>query len=159
MKKHIEFLLNGSRVAVDADARIPLLYVLRDQLGLTGTRFGCGTERCGACMVLVEGKPEYSCAREVGSVAGKAIRTIEGLSGNGAPHPLQDAFVEEQAGQCGYCLPGILMSSLALLEKNLSPKRDEIQRALDPHLCRCGVHNRVVRAVQKAATAMRAARE
>jgi nicotinate dehydrogenase subunit A len=150
----VEFVVNGRPVSFDGDGTAPLLSVLRDDLALRGTKFGCGNEQCGACMVLVDGKPEHSCAREVASIAGRAITTIEGLSYDGALHPLQQAFLDEQAGQCSYCLPGILISASALLAKNPKPSRDEIIAALDPHLCRCGIHNRVIRAVQKAAAAM-----
>jgi aerobic-type carbon monoxide dehydrogenase small subunit (CoxS/CutS family) len=154
MSIRVEFTINGKSVRVETDGSKPLLSVLRDDLGLRGTHFGCGTEQCGACMVLIDGKPEYSCAREVSSVAGRRITTVEGLSRNGALHPLQQAFLDEQAGQCGYCLAGILVSAAALLENNKAPSRAEIQAALDPHLCRCGIHNRVIRAVQKAGLAM-----
>jgi nicotinate dehydrogenase subunit A len=124
--------------------------VLRDELGLRGTRFGCGTEQCGACMVLIDGEPAYSCTRAIESVTGKSVTTVEGLSANGALHPLQQAFLDEQAGQCGYCLSGILMSAAALLKRNPQPSRSEIAAALDRHLCRCGMHNRVLRAVARA---------
>lgn len=151
MSSKIEFTVNGRAVSVDCDATTPLLNVLRDNLGLRGSKFGCGTEQCGACMVLIDGKPEYSCAREVATVAGRSVTTIEGLGQNGALHPLQQAFLDEQAGQCGYCLSGILISAAALLKQNTKPSRADIIAALDPHLCRCGIHNRVIRAVQKAA--------
>ena len=146
----IEFTVNGQSVRVDADGDAPLLSVLRDELGLRGTRFGCGTEQCGACMVLIDGEPAYACTCEVGTLGGKSITTVEGLGGNGALSPLQQAFLDEQAGQCGYCLSGILVSATALLNKNPKPSRADIVAALDAHLCRCGIHNRVVRAVQKA---------
>jgi aerobic-type carbon monoxide dehydrogenase small subunit (CoxS/CutS family) len=123
---------------------------LRDHLGLRGTKVGCGTEQCGACMVLIDGKPEYSCSREAATAAGRSIITVEGLSDGSTLHALQQAFLDEQAGQCGYCLSGILISASALLAKNSKPSRADIIAALDPHLCRCGIHNRVVRAVQKA---------
>ena len=148
-----EFKVNGRPVRVEADGSTPLLSVLRDELGLRGTKYGCGTEQCGACMVLIEGEPAYSCTREIETVAGRRITTVEGLGGN-ALSPLQQAFLDEQAGQCGYCLSGILISATALLKKNPKPSRDEVIAALDPHLCRCGIHNRVVRAVQKAGAAM-----
>jgi aerobic-type carbon monoxide dehydrogenase small subunit (CoxS/CutS family) len=147
----IKLTVNGNPVHVETDGSAPLLSVLRDELGLRGAKFGCGTEQCGACMVLIDGKPEYSCAREVASIAGKSVTTIEGLPSNGALHPLQQAFLDEQAGQCGYCIPGILISAAALLKNNTKPSRADIIAALDPHLCRCGIHNRVIRAVQKAA--------
>jgi nicotinate dehydrogenase subunit A len=150
----VSFVVNGRPISVRSDGTAPLLSVLRDELNLRGTKFGCGTEQCGACMVLVDGKPEYSCSREVETVTGKAVTTVEGLSCNGALHPLQQALLDEQAGQCGYCLSGILISAAALLAKNPEPSRADIAAALDPHLCRCGIHNRVIRAVQKAATAI-----
>jgi nicotinate dehydrogenase subunit A len=154
----VEFVVNGRSVAARCDGTTPLLSVLRDELGLRGSKFGCGTEQCGCCMVLIDGKPEHSCAREVASVAGRMITTIEGLSCDGALHPLQQAFLDEQAGQCGYCLSGILISASALLAKNPKPGREEIVAALDPHLCRCGIHNRVIRAIQKAAAILAEAR-
>jgi nicotinate dehydrogenase subunit A len=147
----IDFVVNGRSVSVTCDGSVPLLTVLREQLGLHGTKFGCGTEQCGACMVLIDGKPEYSCSREAQTVAGKAIVTIEGLWKGDELHALQQAFLGEQAGQCGYCLPGILISAMALLDKNKNPSRTDIIAALDPNLCRCGIQNRVVRGVQKAA--------
>jgi aerobic-type carbon monoxide dehydrogenase small subunit (CoxS/CutS family) len=151
MPSRVDFTVNGRRVQVETDGGTPLLSVLRDDLGLRGTKFGCGTEQCGACMVLIDGKPEHSCAREAATVAGRSVTTIEGLGMNGGLHPLQQAFLDEQAGQCGYCLSGILVSAAALLTNNAKPSRDDIIKALDPHLCRCGIHNRVIRAVQKAA--------
>ena len=128
--------------------------MLRDELSLRGSKFGCGTEQCGACMVLIDGKPEYSCSREISTVAGKAVTTVEGLPSNRALHPLQQTLLDEQAGQCGYCLSGILISAAALLAKNPRPSRADIIATLDPHLCRCGIHNRVIRAVQKAGAAI-----
>jgi nicotinate dehydrogenase subunit A len=150
----INLTVNGAPVHIDVEPTRPLLSVLRDDLGLRGSRFGCGTEQCGACMVLIDGEPAYSCAREVETVAGKRITTVEGLVQNGAPHPLQQAFVDEQAGQCGYCLSGILISAAALLASNTKPTRAEVAAALDRHLCRCGVHNRIIRAVQRAGAAL-----
>jgi aerobic-type carbon monoxide dehydrogenase small subunit (CoxS/CutS family) len=152
----MQLIVNGKSVHVKTDGAKPLLSVLRDELGLRGTRFGCGTEQCGACMVLIDGEPAFSCARELASLAGKAVTTVEGLTQNGAPHPLQQAFVEEQAGQCGYCLSGILISAAALLARNPRPSRGEIAAALDRHLCRCGAHNRIMRAVARAGVAMKA---
>jgi aerobic-type carbon monoxide dehydrogenase small subunit (CoxS/CutS family) len=149
-----ELVVNGRSVHVDVDATKPLLSVLRDDLGLRGSRFGCGVEQCGACMVLIDGEPAYSCARAVDTVAGRTITTIEGLARNVNLHPLQQAFIDEQAGQCGYCLSGILISAAALLARNARPSRAEIAAALDRHLCRCGVHNRIMRAVQKAGAIM-----
>jgi aerobic-type carbon monoxide dehydrogenase small subunit (CoxS/CutS family) len=137
---------------------MPLLSVLREQLQLRGTRFGCGTEQCGACMVLVDGEPVFSCAREIATVAGRSVTTIEGLATNGTLHPLQQAFLDEQAGQCGYCVAGILMSAAALLARNPHPDRAEIAAALDRHLCRCGAHNRIMKAIEKAGAMMGAGR-
>jgi nicotinate dehydrogenase subunit A len=150
----IELIVNGTPVRVESDRTTPLLSVLRDKLGLRGSRFGCGTEQCGSCMVLIDGEPAFSCAREIGSLAGKTVTTVEGLAPDGAPHPLQQAFVDEQAGQCGYCLSGILISAAALLARNPHPTRSEIAAALDRHLCRCGAHNRIMRAVARAGAAM-----
>jgi nicotinate dehydrogenase subunit A len=154
--------VNGASVRLVTDPTRPLLSVLREELGLTGSRSGCGLEQCGACMVLIDGEPEYSCAREIATLAGRTVVTIEGLGevagpGDGALHPLQQALLDEQAGQCGYCLSGIMISGAALLAKNTRPSRPEILAALDRHLCRCGVHNRVVRAVQRAGAALEAA--
>ena len=152
----IDFTLNGDTVRLDvADQTRPLLSVLREDLGLRGTRFGCGLEQCGACMVLIDGAPVQACTREIATVAGRAVTTIEGLSHDGL-HPLQQAFLDEQAGQCGYCLSGILISAAALLARNTTPSRADVAAALDPHLCRCGVHNRIIRAVQRAGAVMAA---
>ena len=149
----IQLTVNDRSILVESNGSVPLLSVLREELGLRGSKFGCGTEQCGSCMVLIDGEPAYSCTREVGTLGGKAITTIEGLSRDGALSPLQQAFLDEQAGQCGYCLSGILIAATALLRKNPKPSRADIVEALDPHLCRCGIHNRVVRAVQKASLA------
>jgi nicotinate dehydrogenase subunit A len=151
----IELSVNGRAVSTAADPSTPLLDVLRNHLDLRGTRYGCGLEQCGSCMVLIDGKPDYACSREIGSVAGRSVTTIEGLATDGKPHPLQTAFLEEQAGQCGYCLSGILMSAKALLDRNPSPSRADIVTALDVHLCRCGAHPRILRAVEKAAAIIR----
>ena len=158
MTKTFDFQVNGKSVSVALDnEETPLLNVLRNELGLMGTRFGCGLEQCGCCMVLIDGAPEKSCAKPVWSIAGKRITTIEGLGTPEHPHPLQQAFIDEQAGQCGYCLAGILISAKALLEKNPKPTRAEIALALDGNICRCGSHNRIMRAVEKAAAKMREA--
>jgi nicotinate dehydrogenase subunit A len=151
-----DLIVNGQPVHVDGDGTKPLLAVLRDELGLRGTRFGCGTEQCGACMVLIDGEPSFSCARAIESLAGRTVTTVEGLSSDGALSSLQQAFLDEQAGQCGYCLSGILISATALLAHNARPSRSEIATALDRHLCRCGVHNRIMRAVTRAALASEA---
>ncbi|MYZ48541.1 (2Fe-2S)-binding protein [Propylenella binzhouense] len=151
-----ELTVNGSPVRVETYGSKPLLSVLRNELDLKGSRFGCGLEQCGACMVLIDGEPAYSCSREIGTVAGRSVTTIEGLGREGSLHPLQQAFIEEQAGQCGYCLSGIIISAAALLAANPSPTRQEVAAALDGHLCRCGSHNRIIRAVQKAGRMMAA---
>jgi nicotinate dehydrogenase subunit A len=157
MTKQIAFTVNGTPVSVSpANEDTPLLDVLRNELNLMGTRFGCGLEQCGCCMVLIDGAPEKCCSKPVWSVAGKSITTIEGLGSAAHPHPLQQAFLDEQAGQCGYCLSGIIVSAKALLDKNPSPTRGEIAAALDGNICRCGSHNRILRAVEKAAAQMRA---
>lgn len=148
----IDLTVNGNHVTVTAGETTPLLDMLRNVLDLKGTRYGCGLEQCGSCMVLVDGEPVYSCSREVGTVAGRRISTIEGLGGT---HPLQQAFLEEQAGQCAYCLSGIIMSAKALLDRNPSPARADIVAVLDKHLCRCGAHPRILRAVEKAAATLR----
>ncbi len=147
--------INGNAVSVTAAADTPLLDVLRNHLGLVGTKFGCGVEQCGSCMVLVDGKPEKSCGKTLSGVAGRDIVTIEGLGTPQHSHPLQQAFLDEQAGQCGYCLPGILISAKALLDRNPAPSRGEIARALDDNICRCGSHARILRAVARAAAQMR----
>jgi len=147
--------VNGAAVSVSAEGDTPLLDVLRNHLGLVGTKFGCGQEQCGSCMVLIDGKPKKSCGKALSSVAGKAVLTIEGLGSADRPHPLQQAFLDEQAGQCGYCLPGILISAKALLDHNLSPSRAQIAEALDDNICRCGSHIRILRAVERAAALLR----
>jgi len=151
----VTFSVNGNRVSVRADPDKPLLDILRNHLGLTGAKFGCGLEQCGCCMVLVDGEPVKSCGKPLSAVAGRAIVTIEGLGTPERPHPLQQAFLDEQAGQCGYCLPGILVSAKALLDHNLAPSRREIAAALDDNICRCGSHVRILRAVERAARLMR----
>jgi nicotinate dehydrogenase subunit A len=157
MPTTVAFTVNGRVVNVAvAYEDTPLLAVLRNELRLVGTRFGCGVEQCGCCTVLIDGKPEKSCTRPLSAVAGRNVVTVEGLGRPDRPHPLQQAFLEEQAGQCGYCLSGILISAKALLDRNPSPTRAEIARALDDNLCRCGAHNRIMRAIEKAATRMRA---
>jgi nicotinate dehydrogenase subunit A len=154
----IEFQVNGETRQVDADDSTPLLAVLRESLQLTGSRFGCGQGECGACMVWVNGRPETSCNLPAGSVNGAQILTIEGLGSPDCPHALQQAFIDERAGQCGYCLSGIIMSAAALLRERPEPSRAEIVAALEPHLCRCGAHSRMIRAVERAAQTMRASR-
>jgi nicotinate dehydrogenase subunit A len=151
----ISLIVNGGAVNVTADGDTPLLDILRNHLGLYGTKFGCGQEQCGCCMVLIDGRPEKSCSKALSTVAGKAVTTIEGLGTPDRPHPLQQAFLEEQAGQCGYCLSGILISAKALLDRNSAPSRVEIAKALDDNICRCGSHVRILRAVERAARRLR----
>ena len=147
----VNFTLNGREVMAQADPARLLLDVLRNEFGLTGARYGCGEAQCGSCVVLVDGAPTHSCGREIGSVAGRSVATVEGLGSADRPGPLQAAFLAEQAGQCGYCLPGMLMAATALLARTPRPSRAEIVAALDPHLCRCGAHPRILRAVERAA--------
>src|SRR5689334_7447654 len=150
--------VNGSTISVTvANEETSLLNVLRDELGLVGARFGCGLEQCGCCTVLIDGAPAKSCAKPIWSVAGKVITTVEGLGTPERPHPLQQALLDEQAGQCGYCLSGIIISAKALLDRNPAPTRAEIAKALDDNICRCGSQNRILRAVEKAAAAQRGA--
>jgi nicotinate dehydrogenase subunit A len=151
----VSFTVNGETMLVEAGADTPLLDVLRNHLGLKGAKFGCGVEQCGCCMVLIDGKPEKSCGKALSTVAGKAVLTIEGLGTRDRPHPLQQAFLDEQAGQCGYCLPGILISAKALLDRDPAPSRAAIAAALDDNICRCGSHARILRAVELAARRMR----
>ena len=151
----ISFTVNGLAVTVTAPETTPLLDVLRNQLDLKGARFGCGAEQCGCCMVLIDGAPEKSCGKPLWSVAHRTVVTIEGLGTRDRPHPLQQAFLEEQAGQCGYCLAGILISAKALLDRNPAPSRRDVAMALDGNICRCGSHNRIMRAVLKAAAQLR----
>ncbi len=152
-----DLTVNGRRHEVDVEDDTPLLYVLRNHLGLKGTRFGCGVGLCGACFVLADGRPVYSCDTPLWSVAGKSIRTVEGLGDGGEPHPVARALVAGQAAQCGYCMSGIVVAAAALLADNPDPTEAEVRAALDPNLCRCGSHNRVVAAVLSAASQMRGA--
>ena len=147
--------VNGQQRVLQADEDQPLLDVLRNVCGLPGTRFGCGAGECGACHVLVDGRSVASCDLPAASVQGRDIVTVEGLAPEGRPGLVQQAFLAEQAGQCGYCLSGILASATALLAHTPRPSEDQVRSALDPHLCRCGAHNRIVRAVLRAAEAQR----
>ena len=149
-----EIEVNGALRATPAGPDTPLLYALRNDFGLAATRFGCGTEQCGACVVLVDGVPAYACTLRVADAAGRRVTTVEGLSQGGEPHPLQRAFLEEQAAQCGYCVSGMLMRAAALLASQPAPDDRAVRAALEPQLCRCGSHNRIVRAVLRAAAAM-----
>lgn len=155
----VKLRVNGEDREVDTEPETTLLIALRNHLGLKGARFGCGLGLCGACTVLVDGEPIHSCDTPLWSVEGKPITTIEGLSSSGTPHPVQQAFIDEQAAQCGYCVSGIVVRSVALLKTNPSPSEQEVRTALDDMLCRCGAHNRMVRAVLRAAGELRVSRE
>ena len=147
--------VNGKAVSVQVDDReMPLLYALRDGLALHGPRFGCGLGQCGACTVLVDGKAERSCSVPVGSVTGKKVVTLEGLGTPAKLHPLQQAFIDEQAVQCGYCINGMIMQAAAFLQTNRKPSEAQIREALAGNLCRCGTHLRIVRAVKRASESM-----
>jgi nicotinate dehydrogenase subunit A len=143
--------INGSEQSVQADDNTPLLDVLRNTCGLKGSRFGCGSGECGACHVLLDGVSTPACDTPVWAAAGKSVVTVEGLANAGAPSALQQAFVAEQAAQCGYCLSGILVTASALLQREPHPREARVREALDGHLCRCGAHNRIVRAILRAA--------
>lgn len=143
--------VNGKTHNVEAAADTPLLYVLRNDLELNGAKYGCGLAQCGACTVIVDGRAVRSCVTALSAVAGKAITTIEGLGSGGNPHPLQTAFIEEQAVQCGYCANGMIMNAKTLLDKNPRPTEAQIRKAMAANLCRCGTHNRIVRAIERAA--------
>lgn len=149
--------VNGQSRVVAADAETPLLYALRNDLGLIGTRFGCGLGLCGTCTVIIDGKPVQSCDLPVSAAVGKKITTIEALGTDAQLHPLQRAFIAEQAAQCGYCASGILMAAKALLDVNKDPSNSEIRAALEGNLCRCGTHGRILRAIKRAAQEMRKA--
>lgn len=143
--------VNGKKLRVDVDSQTPLLYVLRDHLNLTGTKYGCGEAKCGACTVLVEGQQMRSCVTPVGRVSGKQITTIEGMEKDGKLHPLQEAFLKADALQCGYCTSGMIMAAAALLKKNAKPGRAEIVKHMDANVCRCGTYPRIVKAIEIAA--------
>ncbi|HEY7308177.1 MAG TPA: (2Fe-2S)-binding protein [Gemmataceae bacterium] len=150
-----ELHVNGARRALDADAERSLLSVLRDDLDLTGSKYGCGEGRCGACTVLIDGQPVRSCTTRVGSVNGKQVRTIEGLAHEGRLHPLQEAFLHADALQCGYCTSGMIMSALGLLQRDAQPSRDDIVRFMNGNICRCGTYARILDAVEQAARSMK----
>ena len=157
MQETIRFILNDKPISVSVDSDRMLLWVLRTDLGLTGTKFGCGEGFCGACTVIINGEAVRSCQYPVKNVEGKKIMTIEGLAGNGRLHPLQQAFVEHDALQCGYCTPGMILTVYSLLLKNPSPTPRDILQGLEDNLCRCGAHTRIVQAVQTAAGLMKGA--
>ncbi len=151
----VSFTLNGKPTRLAVDETRPLLWVLRDDLGLTGTKFGCGEAVCGACTVIVNNEAVRSCATLIGDVEGKQVLTIEGLAKGDRLHPIQEAFVEHLAYQCGYCTPGMIMGAYAMLLKHPKATRADIVKELDSHLCRCGAHVRILEAVETAATAMK----
>ncbi len=151
MAKTTSFTLNGRPVSVEADGTRMLAYVLRSDLGLTGTKIGCGEGLCGACTVLVDGEATRSCTTQLAGVAGKAVTTIEGLEGLAGLHPVQEAFLAHGAYQCGFCTPGMILSTVALLQKTPKPDRQRVAEALDGNLCRCGAHVRILAAVEAAA--------
>jgi nicotinate dehydrogenase subunit A len=153
----IDLDINGRVFAIAADPDTPLLYVLRDELALSGAKFGCGLGQCGACTVMVDGEATFSCRTPISTLSGRKVRTVEGLGTLSEPGLLQRAFLDEQAAQCGYCSAGMIMRAQALLERNPAPSEAEIRRHMAPNLCRCGTHLRVVRAVGRAAAQMRAA--
>ncbi len=148
--------VNGRSHQIDADPSTPLLYVLRDHLQLNGAKFGCGLGQCGACTVMVDGRAIFSCITPVSVLQGRPIKTVEGLGTIENPGPMQQAFIEEQAAQCGYCIPGMMMRAQALLERNASPTQAEIRDHMSTNLCRCGTHMRILRAIEHAARAMQA---
>lgn len=150
----IRLTVNGSAVSVDADPDTPLLFVLREKLGLSATHLGCGANQCGACHVMMDGHAVAACDTPLWAAAGKSLTTLEGLGSADRPHPLQAAFIAEQAMQCGYCTSGIIMTAAALLAHKPSPTEAEVRTALDRNLCRCGAHNRIVRAVMRASKEM-----
>ncbi len=147
----IEINVNGETSSVDVDPATPLLYVLRNDLNLNGPRFGCGLGQCGACTVLVDGAPVRSCVIPASAAVGTEITTLEGLGSPADPHPVQAAFITEQAAQCGYCSNGMILSAAALLERNAKPSDAQIREALESYLCRCGTHTRILKAVKRAA--------
>ena len=153
----IKVTINGREHQLDAEPDTPLLYVLRDDLGLNGAKFGCGLGQCGACTVMVNGEAVFSCLTPLLLVGDKEVTTVEGLGTQQSPGPMQRAFIEEQAAQCGYCIPGMMMRAQALLRKKPNPNDAEIRDAMQPNLCRCGTHMRIVRAIKRAAALMKTA--
>jgi aerobic-type carbon monoxide dehydrogenase small subunit (CoxS/CutS family) len=153
--RSLSFTLNGKSMQVTTDPDRPLLWVLRDDLALTGTKFGCGEGHCGSCTVLVNSQAVRSCVTPVSDVAGKTVTTIEGLASGNRLHPLQEAFVQHAALQCGYCTPGMILGAYALLLENPKPTRADIVRGMEAHLCRCGAHMRIVEAIESAAKTMK----
>jgi isoquinoline 1-oxidoreductase subunit alpha len=159
MAKITALTVNGKKLTVNVDSQTSLLSVLRNDLDLTGTKYGCGEAQCGACTVLIDGQQTRSCVTPVGKVAAKQITTIEGLEKDGQLHPVQEAFLKADAMQCGYCTPGMIIASVALLTKNSQPSREEIVRHMDGNVCRCGTYLRIIAAIQMAATSQTPRRE
>jgi aerobic-type carbon monoxide dehydrogenase small subunit (CoxS/CutS family) len=158
MAKVYQLRVNGKSYAVDADPGTPLLEVLRDRLDLTGTKYGCGEGQCGACTVLIDGQPRRSCLTPAGTAENKEITTIEGLAADGRLHPVQQAFLDAEALQCGYCTPGMILNGVALLRAKPNPSEEEIVRFMEGQVCRCGTYPRIVAAVRRAAELMKKAR-
>ena len=156
MPQNYSLRVNGATREVSVEPDTPLLYILRNDLELNGPRFGCGLAQCGACTVLIEGRPTRSCVTAISSLGAKSVTTLEGLGSKDRLHALQKAFIEEQAAQCGYCTNGMIMTAKALLDRTPKPTEAQIKKALAANLCRCGTHNRVVRAIQRAAKEMTA---
>lgn len=154
----ISLNVNGRERSIDADPSTPLLYVLREDLQLNGAKFGCGMGQCGACTVMVDGRAVFSCLLPVAALAGRKVVTIEGLGTAEKPNAIQQAFIDEQAAQCGYCIAGMVMRAQSLLQKTPNPSDDEIRAHMQPNLCRCGTHMRILRAVRRAANALKSAR-
>ena len=151
----ITLTINGTAHQVDVDPETPLLYVLRGELALNGAKFGCGLGQCGACTVMVDGAALNSCVIPVGTLKGRRVVTVEGLGSNGKPGVLQQAFIDEQAAQCGYCIAGMIMRAQALLDHNPAPSDTEIRTHMEPNLCRCGTHVRILRAIRRASEVLR----
>jgi len=158
MEKLIRFTLNGKKTEITVDPTLTLLWVLRDQFGLSGTKYGCGEGLCGSCTVLIDNEVYRSCTIQIGDIAGQSIITIEGLSSNGQLHPIQSAFIEKDALQCGYCTPGMIISAYGLLLNNPEPTRQEVIEGMEGNLCRCGAHIRIIEAIQSAGREMKGAK-
>lgn len=159
MEETIRFSLNGKKAQITIDPAKTLLWVLRDKFGLTGTKFGCGTGFCGACTVLIDDEPVRSCSLPVGDVAGKKVLTIEGLEKKGKLHPVQKAFIDHDALQCGFCTPGMIMTATAFLKKNPQPTRQQIIEGLEDNFCRCSSYNRIIMAVESASKEMKGGKQ
>jgi aerobic-type carbon monoxide dehydrogenase small subunit (CoxS/CutS family) len=159
MEQKISFVLNGKKSEVDIDPAQTLLWVIRNHFGLTGTKYGCGTGFCGSCTVLIDDEPVRSCSLPVGDVAGKKVVTIEGLATGDKLHPVQQAFVDNDALQCGFCTPGMIMTAVALLKNKPSPSREDIVKGMENNLCRCGAHVRIIDAISEAATKMKGGKQ